>query len=902
MKSSNKYNNIKTTNNRPYNKDYISYIERSLLSRGFTNKQTSVILGNIIEESGGDPFAKSKNGTYQGLLQWAKDRYVIPSKSNDPYKEIDNQIDYLFNSIQNSKDQVSWTHGGSGSGYNKGIDAKNEFFNDSNDIDKIHRAFSYGYVRPKGKEDSYSNRLKVVKQVDDIRTNNFSDDIIKPLIYRRLELTNNNDYNMSRASKLIKGRRKKYDFGGVQSNDYYNYLIASKNNRNLYEASGVGIKSNKLDDAYKSGDINLNAKGKAEALSLLNNDELIYSNMQNKINSEILQARGITSQAKFGGLVGLRRKKYYWGGSNNSNTGTISYGTEILPSDIPESEYSAKGEGIVGSSAIAGSTTGLGVGSAVGMTTSAIAGGAASGTLLGTWAGPIGMGIGALLGGIIGLFSGRKKRREEEKRRQELLAAQKEANRQNTIGNMQNKIENDVATIRQTSLGNYSEGTGFYAKMGGMIGRRRLAIGGQVVPNSLNTGVAYGQTHEQYNPLTGETGILYNDAEIEGGGVHNGKAYAGEVVRQTAYGDQIFSDTLKVPGTKNTFADYAKKLTDMKGQKEKDVIRLSENVTLKLNELDRTKTNKLVTGRKVRDIEKLVYKMNKARGEAEKLDYDTEKLFLGQELYAEGLGLRNNDTMMRFGGLRRKMPYGGVSAAASSGYGVYKPYSLNTPSAKSFNFRTKSNPSFGANEVGLGINLLGSVLGIVGNSLNNRANQKALEWESSLSVPKQNKVEAVQYSTDYDIGQELQDLITQERRVARYINDNTSNVQTARNTISKLAIDAQSARNKLYAQKKDYQNQKYDMNIQARVNANNYNNRIAYEDALNEYNKAVQLNSAMMGIRTQGLQGILNGIDSISSAFNNYTQGRLYEKLWADGVRREMRTLALGGMVRRKRA
>ena len=50
--------------------------------------------------------------------------------------------------------------------------------------------------------------------------------------------------------------------------------------------------------------------------------------------------------------------------------------------------------------------------------------------------------------------------------------------RQQTLGNMQDKVENDVATIRQSNLGNYSEDTGFYAKLGGMIGRRKLNIGG----------------------------------------------------------------------------------------------------------------------------------------------------------------------------------------------------------------------------------------------------------------------------------------------------------------------------------------------------------------------------------------------------------------------------------------
>lgn len=740
-----------------------------------------------------------------------------------------------------------------------------------------------------GKNDDTGIPLK--NYVDKLITND-------KLIYANMQNKINNEIVTARGVARCGGlvRRKRKNFGGVMPGNVYRSIVAGKNNRDYFDGEGVGLKTKYLDDAYAEGDIDLNAQGIAKANQLMARDSAIYTNMQNKINNEVLTSRGIT--AKFGGLVGTPRRKFYWGGTSINDPGSVQWGTRVQASDIDESKYSADGEGIVGGSALSGAGTGLGIGAAVGGT-AALATGAAAGS----WLGPIGAGIGALIGGIVGLFTGRKKKRQEERRRQELLAEQAEMERQQTLGNMQDKVENDVATIRQSNLGNYSEGTGFYAKLGGMIGRRKLNTGGQVVPNSSNSVVAYGQTHEQYNPATGETGIIYGDSEIEGGGAKNGRMYAGEVVRETPEGGQVFSDTIKVPGTNRTFADYAKKLTDMKGKKEAQVIQLADGVTLSLSALDKSKTNKLQTGTNVRNIEKLVYRMNKARGESEAIDAKTADLFEAQELYATALGLRDDVPIMRCGGMiRKKRPFGGYAS----------PYSLTGVSAPKLTtlppIQTTASAGggsafkFGFNEFGLGMNLASSLFGIVGNALNTRANRKALEWESSLSVPKQNKVEAVQYSTNYDIGQELQDLTTQERRVARYINDNTSNVQTARNAISKLAIDAQSARNKLYAQKKDYQNQKYDMNIQARTNANNYNNQIAYQDALNEYNKAVQLNSAMMGIRTQGLQGMLNGIDSISSAVNNYIQGRSYEKLWPTGVRREMRSLALGGMVRRKRA
>ena len=476
--------------------------------------------------------------------------------------------------------------------------------------------------------------------------------------------------------------------------------------------------------------------------------------------------------------------------------------------------------------------------------------------------------------------------------------------RQQTLGNMQDKVENDVATIRQSNLGNYSEGTGFYAKLGGMIGRRKLNTGGQVVPNSSNSVVAYGQTHEQYNPATGETGIIYGDSEIEGGGAKNGRMYAGEVVRETPEGGQVFSDTIKVPGTNRTFADYAKKLTDMKGKKEAQVIQLADGVTLSLSALDKSKTNKLQTGTNVRNIEKLVYRMNKARGESEAIDAKTEDLFEAQELYATALGLRNNAPVMRCGGMvRKKRPFGGYTS----------PYSLTGVSAPKLTtlppIQTTASAGggsafkFGFNEFGLGMNLASSLFGIVGNALNTRANRKAIEFESTLHVPKGNKVDAVQYSTDYDISEELQELGTQERRAARYITDNTSNVQTARNSVANLAINAQLARNKLYGAKKDYQRQRYDLNRQERVNARNANSQIMYQDAINEYNKAVGLNQQLMAVRTQGLQGMLQGVEGLAGAVNNYTSARLYEKLWPRGVTNHMRSgFACGGLARRKRA
>ena len=742
------------------------------------------------------------------------------------------------------------------------------------------------------KEYTTGNKRRDKSELEIFKTNSSNDyDMIRNKLFSNFNTDDNPDNYVEDMSKT---NRKKYNFGGIRSTHdaTADYLGMARDSGNRFFGNDI------IDMLYHDGtndDTGIPVKNYVD--KLIANDKLIYANMQNKINNEVLTSRGIT--AKFGGLVGTPRRKFYWGGTSINDPGSVQWGTRVQASDIDESKYSADGEGIVGGSALSGAGTGLGIGAAVGGT-AALATGAAAGS----WLGPIGAGIGALIGGIVGLFTGRKKKRQEERRRQELLAEQAEMERQQTLGNMQDKVENDVATIRQSNLGNYSEGTGFYAKLGGMIGCRKLNTGGQIVPNSSNSVVAYGQTHEQYNPATGETGIIYGDSEIEGGGAKNGRMYAGEVVRETPEGGQVFSDTIKVPGTNRTFADYAKKLTDMKGKKEAQVIQLADGVTLSLSALDKSKTNKLQTGTNVRNIEKLVYRMNKARGESKAIDAKTEDLFEAQELYATALGLRNDAPVMRCGGMvRKKRPFGGYASPYSL-TGVSAPKLTTLPPIQTTaSAGGGSTFKFGFNEFGLGMNLASSLFGIVGNALNTRANRKAIEFESTLHVPKGNKVDAVQYSTDYDISEELQELGTQERRAARYITDNTSNVQTARNSVANLAINAQLARNKLYGAKKDYQRQRYDLNRQERINARNANNQIMYQDAINEYNKAVGLNQQLMAVRTQGLQGMLQGIEGLAGAVNNYASARLYEKLWPRGVTNHMRSgFACGGLARRKRA
>lgn len=159
------WSGIVTTNNRKYNADYIDYINKGLVARGFGKNQRAAILANIIEESGGNPFAVDSTGDFKGILQWEKSRYW-PGDETDAYKELDNQIQYIADTVGNSTDRKSWTHGGKGSGYNSLVDAM-AAYNSEDDLEATIRGYTLGYVRPAGGVDSYNNRLKVAQQIID---------------------------------------------------------------------------------------------------------------------------------------------------------------------------------------------------------------------------------------------------------------------------------------------------------------------------------------------------------------------------------------------------------------------------------------------------------------------------------------------------------------------------------------------------------------------------------------------------------------------------------------------------------------------------------------------------------------------------------------------------------------
>lgn len=158
-----RFKNIKTTKGRRYNEDNMLYISDKLNGTLLNDAQKNAILGSIIEESGGNPFAVDETGRFKGLLQWEDSRYSPNNKLSEK-EELDNQLLYLMETLYNTDDRKSWTHGGKGSGYKSGKHAKETFFN-TDDLYEATHSLNRGYIRPTGGDYSVNNRYKVAKQL-----------------------------------------------------------------------------------------------------------------------------------------------------------------------------------------------------------------------------------------------------------------------------------------------------------------------------------------------------------------------------------------------------------------------------------------------------------------------------------------------------------------------------------------------------------------------------------------------------------------------------------------------------------------------------------------------------------------------------------------------------------------
>lgn len=140
----------------------MNMIYDALYDKGFNQRQIEAVLGNIIEESGGNPYAVSEDGKFRGLFQEYYKRY--PPKEFERDKErfksdkrgyINYMIDRFYDHVQDAgKYSIKDTK------YKKAIHAVNEFMSEDPDTDYSY-PLVYAFEAPSDKEGTYENRKSV---------------------------------------------------------------------------------------------------------------------------------------------------------------------------------------------------------------------------------------------------------------------------------------------------------------------------------------------------------------------------------------------------------------------------------------------------------------------------------------------------------------------------------------------------------------------------------------------------------------------------------------------------------------------------------------------------------------------------------------------------------------------
>lgn len=160
-----KYENMKRVGkgtHRTMDVEGMNMIYDALYDKGFNQRQIEAVLGNIIEESGGNPYAVSDYGGFKGLFQESDKRY--PPKEFERDKErfksdkrgyINYMIDRFYDHVQDAgKYSIKDTK------YKKAIHAVNEFMSEDPDTDYSY-PLVYAFEAPSDKEGTYKNRKSV---------------------------------------------------------------------------------------------------------------------------------------------------------------------------------------------------------------------------------------------------------------------------------------------------------------------------------------------------------------------------------------------------------------------------------------------------------------------------------------------------------------------------------------------------------------------------------------------------------------------------------------------------------------------------------------------------------------------------------------------------------------------
>lgn len=261
-----KYENMKRVGkgtHRTMDVDGMNMIYDALYDKGFNQRQIEVVLGNIVEESGGNPYAVSEDGKFRGLFQEYYKRY--PPKEFERDKErfksdkrgyINYMIDRFYDHVQDAgKYSIKDTK------YKKAIHAVNEFMSEDPDTDYSY-PLVYAFEAPSDKEGTYKNRKSVSNLISqsyvldnvDKNDNNIVDAILG--IKNDLELQDSISTTRGEAFKEARKRGlKEFTWNG------------KRYNTNIKKEGGVVGKQREAYDYFT----NKRGMSKIQALAIIGN-------------------------------------------------------------------------------------------------------------------------------------------------------------------------------------------------------------------------------------------------------------------------------------------------------------------------------------------------------------------------------------------------------------------------------------------------------------------------------------------------------------------------------------------------------------------------------------------------------------------------------------------------------
>lgn len=160
-----KYENMKCVGkgkHRTMDVEGMNMIYDALYDKGFNQRQIEAVLGNIIEESGGNPYAVSEDGKFRGLFQEYYKRYPPKEFERDKERFKSDKRGYINYMIDRFYDHVqdAGMYSIKDTKYNKAIHAVSEFMSEDPDTDYSY-PLVYAFEAPSDKEGTYKNRKSV---------------------------------------------------------------------------------------------------------------------------------------------------------------------------------------------------------------------------------------------------------------------------------------------------------------------------------------------------------------------------------------------------------------------------------------------------------------------------------------------------------------------------------------------------------------------------------------------------------------------------------------------------------------------------------------------------------------------------------------------------------------------